>query len=131
FAALLAGAFVSYLAGLALVRRGARFELVFAVAVAIQLAPLAAPLLVSSDAWTYWSYARLHDPYRQTPSEDRVSSPYAGAAYRHETSAYGPAFALVSKPAALTTSPGVAAWTFKTLAALCVLVTTWLVSRRR
>jgi hypothetical protein len=131
FVVLLAAAFFTYLAGLLLVRAGARFPIVFALACAIQLAPLAAPLLVSSDAWTYWSYARLHDPYEQTPSEDRVSVPYAGAAYVHETSAYGPAFALASKPAALTTSPDVAAWTFKTLAALCVLVTTWLVSRRR
>lgn len=131
FVVLLAAAFVAYVAGLARVRRGARFELVFVLACAIQLAPLAAPLLVSSDAWTYWSYARLHDPYRQSPSHDRVSSPYAGAAYLHETSAYGPAFALASKPVALTASPDVAAWTFKTLAALCVLLTTWLVARRR
>jgi hypothetical protein len=131
FVVLLAAAFVSYLAGLLLVRRGARFGLVFALACAIQLAPLAAPLLVSTDAWTYWSYARLHDPYRQTPSDDRVSAPHAGAAYLHETSAYGPAFALASKPVALTRSPGIAAWTFKSLAALCVLLATWLVARRR
>jgi hypothetical protein len=131
FVVLLAAAFVTYLAGLLLVRAGGRFAVVFALACAIQLAPLAAPLLVSSDAWTYWSYARLHDPYEQTSSEDSVSAPYAGTAYVRETSAYGPVFTLASKPAALTTSPDVAAWTFKTLAALCVLVTTWLVARRR
>ena len=131
FVSLLAAAFVAYLVGLAFARKGASFALVFALACAIQLAPLAAPLLVSSDAWTYWSYARLHDPYRETPSADRVSAPYAGAAYVHETSAYGPAFTLASKPVGLTTSPDVAAWTFKTLAALCVLLTTWLVARRR
>ena len=131
FVLLLAAAFVTYLTGLLLVRAGARFPLVFALACAIQLAPLAAPLLISTDAWTYWSYARLHDPYEETPSDDRVSAPYAGAAYLHETSAYGPAFTLASKPLALTASPDVAAWTFKTLAAVCVLVTTWLVSRRR
>lgn len=131
FVALLAAAFVAYLAGLLFARRGARFTVVFTLACAIQLAPLAAPLLVSSDAWTYWSYARLHDPYRDTPAQDRVSATHAGAAYQRETSAYGPAFALVSKPVALTTSAGVAAWTFKTLAALCVLLTTWLVARRR
>ncbi|MDX6475002.1 MAG: alpha,6-mannosyltransferase, partial [Gaiellaceae bacterium] len=131
FVVLLAAAFAVYVLGLLLVRRGARFGAVFALACAIQLAPLAAPLLISTDAWTYWSYARLHDPYRQTPSEDPVSAPYAGAAYLHGTSVYGPAFSLVSKPVALTTSPDVAAWAFKTAAALCVLSATWLVARRR
>jgi hypothetical protein len=132
FVVLLAAAFAAYVSGLLLVRRrGARFGAVFALACAIQLAPLAAPLLVSTDAWTYWSYARLHDPYRQTPSDDRVSAPHAGAAYLHETSAYGPAFTLMSKPVALTTSPDAAAWTFKIAAALCVLLATWLVARRR
>ncbi|NUR78416.1 MAG: DUF2029 domain-containing protein [Thermoleophilia bacterium] len=103
----------------------------FALACAIQCAPLAAPLLISTDAWTYWSYARLHDPYTQTPSEDPVSAPHAGAAYLHETSVYGPAFSLVSKPVALTASADAAAWAFKAAAALCVLAATWLVARRR
>jgi len=131
FVVLLAAAFAAYVTGLALVRRSTRFGAVFALACAIQLTPLAAPLLVSSDAWTYWSYARLHDPYTQTPSEDPVSAPHAGAAYVRETSAYGPAFSLVSKPVAVTSSPDVAAWTFKVAAALCVLLATWLVARRR
>ena len=131
FVGLLAAAFACYLAGLWAVRRGMRFTVVFALACAIQLAPLAAPLLISSDAWTYWSYARLHDPYRQTPSDDPVSAPHAGAAYLHTTSVYGPAFGLLSKPTALVDSAGVAAWIFKSAAALCVLATTWLVARRR
>lgn len=131
FVGLLASAFACYLGGLWAVRRGARFTVVFALACAIQLAPLGAPLLISSDAWTYWSYARLHDPYRQTPSDDPVSSPHAGAAYLHTTSAYGPAFSLLSKPAALVDSPDLAAWIFKSAAALSVLAATWLVARRR
>lgn len=131
FVGLLAAAYACYLAGLWAVRRGARFGAVFALACAIQLAPLAGPLLVSSDAWTYWSYARLHDPYRQTPSDDPVSAPHAGAAYLHTTSVYGPAFGLLSKPAALVDSAGAAAWIFKSVAALCVLAATWLVARRR
>lgn len=122
---------MTYLAGLLLVRRGARFGVVFALACAIQLAPLAAPVLISTDAWTYWSYARLHDPYTQTPAEDSASAPHAGWAYLHETSAYGPAFSLISKPAALTSSAAVAGWSFKIAAALCVLAATWFVSRRR
>ncbi len=131
FASLLAAAFVCYLAGLLLVRRGAQFRLVFALACAIQLAPLAAPLLISSDAWTYWSYARLHDPYRQTPSDDPLSAPHAGAAYLHTTSVYGPAFSLAAKPTTLVHSPDAVAWIFKTVAALAVLAATWLVARRR
>lgn len=128
---LLAGAFAAYVVGLALVRRGARFVPVFVLACVIQLAPLAAPLLVSTDAWTYWSYARVHDPYRDTPRDDAVSSRYAGRAYVDETSVYGPAFSLLSRPAGLTRSPDAAAWAFKAAAALCVLAAAWLVSRRR
>jgi hypothetical protein len=131
FLGLLAAAFACYLAGLWFVRGGARFPLVFALACAIQLAPLGAPLLISSDAWTYWSYARLHDPYRQTPSDDPLSAPHAGAAYLHTTSVYGPAFSLIAKPTALVHSADVAAWIFKVTAALCVLAATWLVARRR
>jgi alpha-1,6-mannosyltransferase len=131
FVALLAAAFGAYLAGLWLVRRGAAFAPVFVLACAIQLAPLAAPLLISTDAWTYWSYARLHDPYRQTPAADPLSAPHAGAAYLHTTSAYGPAFSLAAKPTALVHSADAVAWIFKSLAAACVLAATWLVARRR
>jgi hypothetical protein len=130
FLALLALAFGASVLGLLTVRR-APFAAVFALACAIQLAPLGAPLLLSTDALTYWSYARLHDPYRETPSQDRVSRDHAGRAYLHSTSAYGPAFSLLAKPVGLTRSPDVAGWTFRTAAALCVLAATWLVARRR
>jgi hypothetical protein len=131
FLSLFAAAFAVYLVALVLVRRGARFGQVFVLACAIQLVPLAGPLFLSSDAWTYWSYARVHDPYTSTPADDRVASRYAGTAYLHETSAYGPVFSLVSRPVGLTTSPTLAALLFRTGAALCVLATTWLVARRR
>ncbi len=131
FLVLLAAAFVCYVAGYFLLRRGGRFGPVFAIACAIQLAPLAAPLLLSTDAVTYWSYARLHDPYHQTPADDPVSASHAGAAYLHSTSAYGPAFTLLSKPVGLTRSPSVAAWTFRVTAALAVLLATFVASRRR
>jgi hypothetical protein len=130
FLVLLVAAFAVYLLALLRVRR-AGFATVFALACAIQLSTLAAPLVASTDAWTYWSYARLHDPYRDTPSQDTVSAPHAGAAYLHSTSAYGPAFALASEPLAATRSADVAAWTFKIAAAVSVLLATWLVARRR
>jgi hypothetical protein len=131
FLVLLAAAFATYLAGLWAVRRGAGLAAVFVVACAIQLAPLAGPLFLSSDAWTYWSYARVHDPYRQAPADDAVSARYAGSAYLHDSSPYGPAWSLLSRPAGLTRSADVAAWSFRTLAALSVIAVTWLVARRR
>ena len=130
FLALLAAAFTAYVAGVWLARRAA-FVAVLVLACAIQLVPLAAPLLVSSDAWTYWSYARVDDPYRDPPADDRVSARYAGRAYLHETSVYGPAFSLVSRPVGLTRDASVASWVFRLAAALCVLATTVLVARRR
>ncbi len=129
FVACLAAAFALYLAGLFLLRRGGRAGLVLALAAAIQIAPVGAPLLLSTDAWSYWSYARLDDPYRDTPSEDPVSAPHVGTAWLHETSVYGPAFSLVSEPVGLTSSAGVAAWTFKALAALAALGSAFLAAR--
>ena len=129
FLACLVAAFVLYLVGLVLLRQGGRVGLVLALAAAIQLAPVGAPLLLSTDAWTFWSYARLDDPYRDTPSEDPVSAPHVGTAWLHETSVYGPAFSLASEPVGITESSDVAAWTFKTLAALAMVAATLLAAR--
>jgi len=114
-----------------LLRRAAvRLTLVAALAVAIQLAPLGAPLLISSDAWTYWDYGRIafvHDanPYTQPPSDfpDDPAYPYMGGAYHDTTSVYGPLFTLASEPVAgaAGSSADAAAWLFKSLAALAML----------
>ena len=84
-------------------RRPPGLRAVLLAAVAIQVIPLAGPLLLSTDAWTYWEYGRIaavHDgnPYVDTPSEfsDDPSYEYAGAAWRDTTSVYGPAFTLLS-----------------------------------
>lgn len=132
FLAALAVAFALYVLALALLtRRSAPLRLVAGLAVAIQLVPLAAPLLLSTDAWTYWSYGRIaavHDanPYRDPPSEfpDDPSFPYVGADWRDTTSVYGPAFTLASEPLALAAdeSEDAAAWIYKVLAAAAVLV---------
>ena len=132
FLAALVGAFLSYLLALAvLARRAVSLRLVATLAVAIQLVPLAAPLLLSTDAWTYWSYGRIaavHDanPYRDPPADfpDDPSLPYVGADWRDTTTVYGPAFTLASEPVALAAgeSPDAAAWIYKSLAALAVLV---------
>lgn len=131
FLALLVAAFAVYLVALALLRRRPpRLRAVLLVAAAIQLTPLAGPLLLSTDAWTYWEYGRIAavhggNPYVDTPSEfpDDPAYEYAGAAWRETTSVYGPAFTLLSEPVALVSgsSAAAAAWIFKVLAAAGVL----------
>jgi Glycosyltransferase family 87 len=125
-----AGAFAAYGAGLALLAgRPSRVLPVAALAVAIQLAPLAAPLLLSTDAWTYWGYGRIaaiHDgnPYEDEPSQfpDDPAFPFIGTEWHDSTSVYGPAFTLASEPVAEVAgdSEDAAAWIYKTLAALAV-----------
>ena len=111
---------------------------VVVVAFVIQLIPLAGPLLVSTDAWTYWEYGRIAavhdgDPYVDTPSEfpDDPAYDKAGADWRETTSVYGPAFTLISEGVALVSgsSAAAAAWIFKVLAALGVLACTLLAAR--
>jgi hypothetical protein len=139
FLALLVGAFLAYLGGLALVRRRAPvLGAVVAAAVVIQLVPLAGPLLLSTDAWTYWEYGRIaavHDanPYADEPSRFPDDAAYddAGAAWRDTTSVYGPVFTLVSELVARVSgsSEDAAAWIFKSLAAGGVLACVLLAAR--
>lgn len=114
-------------------RFGLRLVVVAAIAGAIQLAPLGAPLLLSTDAWTYWDYGRIAavhgaNPYVQTPSDfpDDPAYPWVGGKWVHTTSVYGPAFTLASEPLALADggSHDAAAWTYKSLAALALLAAT-------
>lgn len=126
-------AFATYVLGLTLVRRsGVRLRSVAAVAAAVQLVPLGAPLLLSTDAWTYWDYGRLAavhgvSPYSAEPDDFPADPAYrwVGGGWRHERSVYGPGFTLASEPLALAagSSADAAAWTYKALAALAVLGT--------
>ena len=128
FLALAIAAFALYLVGLRIVARGATRRAVVVLALAVQIAPLAGPLLLSSDAWTYWSYARLDNPYSDVPADERLdpSFQWVGEKWRDTTSVYGPAFTLAAEPVALSASPDVASWAFRALAAAamvaCVLV---------
>ena len=132
YVACLIAAFACYLAGLFLVRRcGSRLRLVAVLAVAIQLVPLGAPLLLSTDAWSYWDYGRIAavdggNPYRDPPElfPADPAYPFAGHAWRDTTSVYGPVFTLASEPIGrvVGASADAAAWTYKALAALAVLV---------
>src|SRR3954471_6612623 len=137
FLAAAAGALAASVAGWVLLRsRILALGAVAAVAVAIQLAPLAGPLLLSTDAWTYWSYARLaavHDrnPYRSVPEDERrdPSLPWVGAVWVGTSSIYGPAFTLASEPVGHSSSHNVAAYYFKGLAALAMLLATLAAAR--
>jgi hypothetical protein len=143
FLALLALSFGTYLAGVLLARaREPALRSAAAVAVAVQLVPLGAPLLLSTDAWTYWAYGRIAavggDPYVEAPSSypDSPAFRAMGAAWRETTSVYGPAFTLATVPvaAAVGSERGAVAWAFKTAAALALAAAALLagrVARRR
>ncbi len=133
-----------YVGALLVLRRSAhRLALVAALAAAIQLAPLASPLLISSDAWTYWDYGRVAavhhaNPYVHPPRDfpNDPAYPHIGGAWHGATTVYGPLFTLGSEPAALAagSSKDAAAWIYKSLAAALMLVTVAccaLVARRR
>lgn len=134
FLILAAAALAAYVAGLVLLGRvGAPLAAVATVAVAMQVAPLAGPLLLSSDAWTYWMYARIaavhgDNPYEAVPADYRTDPAFEhmGSAWHETSSVYGPAFTLASEAVARSvgSSEDAAAWVFKALGALAMLVAT-------
>ena len=130
FLVALAVGFAAYLAALWLLRGGGRLRPVLALACAIQLAPLAAPLLLSTDAWSYWAYAKVDNPYRDTPADAGRAGRYAGEDWRERTSVYGPAFSLASEPLGAVDSSDAAAGIYKAAAAAAVLVAAALAARR-
>ncbi len=99
-------AFAAYVLALVLLGRGraARVGVVLAITAAVQLVPLAGPVLLSTDAYTYWDYGRLgvvHDanPYSDPPSTfpDDPAYPLMGERWRDTTTVYGPGFTLLSE----------------------------------
>jgi Glycosyltransferase family 87 len=138
YLACVAGAFVAYLVGLWVLRRPvSRLVPVLVLAAAIQLVPLAAPLLLSTDAYTYWDYGRLGavhgaNPYADKPSAFPDDPAYGrmGADWRGTTTVYGPAFTLASEGHAAVAgdSPAAASWLYRALAAVAMLALTALVA---
>jgi len=132
FLAAAGGAFALYLVGLVLLRRSrAGLATVCALAAAIQLVPLAGPLLLSRDVFAYWDYGRLaasHDanPYSEPPARfardpaERAMAP----AWRHTDSVYGPVFTTASVGLAATggRSSEAAALGYRLLAATGMLL---------
>lgn len=131
FLVLFALAFATYVAALLASRRTTlRLRAAIAIAIVVQALPLAAPVLLSTDAWTYWGYGWIAarddaNPYRDEPASVPGSPalPHLGAAWRGTTTVYGPAFTGVSEVAAIAAgeSPEAAAWIFKLLAAIATL----------
>jgi glycosyl transferase family 87 len=104
FVSALALAFALYVAALLVLRRSpVRLRWVCAVAIVIQLLPLAGPLLLSRDVYSYWAYARIaaqheKDPYVASPSlyaHDPATRAVARG-WRGTTSVYGPGFTAAS-----------------------------------
>ena len=125
-------AFGAYVLALALLGRGraVRVGVVLAIAAAVQLVPLAGPVLLSTDAYTYWDYGRLgavHDanPYDVPPSAfpDDPAYPLMGERWRDTTTVYGPGFTLLSEGHAVVVgdSPGLAGGLYKGLASAAML----------
>jgi len=135
--ALYAGALVALRHG------GGRLTLVCAIAAAIQLIPLAGPLLLSHDVYSYWAYGRIasrhdSDPYRVPPSRfpgDPATQAVAPG-WRGTTSVYGPAFTAfsVGVDKAAQGSAETAALIFRTTGALAAIGATLLaayIARRK
>ena len=127
FLGALSAAVACYVLGvLALARTSARIGPVVALAVAIQLVPLAGPVLLSTDLYTYWARGRVATEHGKNPY-DIPPGRYAGdpavkrmgASWRDRPTGYGPGFTLLSEGHALAAgrSPARAAWVYRGLGA--------------
>jgi hypothetical protein len=134
-----AAAFVAYITGLALTVRRSPLSVgaVLGIGAAVQLIPLAGPLLLSTDAWTYWAYGWIAhsgdaSPYEVAPSAFPQSpiTGWVGADWVDTTTVYGPLFTLGSEGvAAAVSSPDAAAACFRVVAATAVVASSLLASR--
>ena len=104
FLVLLTAAFLCYAtASVAGERSSPSLPAVLLLGAAIQVVPLAGPLLISSDAHSYAAYGRIDvalgaNPYSDPPAafpSDRVTAAVAGG-WRDTPSVYGPVFAAFS-----------------------------------
>jgi hypothetical protein len=138
FALAQAAAFGLYGVTLLLIRRTAPGRAaVLILAVLIQLLPVLAPLMLSSDVWSYWNAGRIAvvaggNPYVDTPATfpDDPSFRYTSDLWRHQTTAYGPAFTVGSEAVAAVAGDdaATAAWLYKAGAGMLMVALTLLVS---
>jgi MYXO-CTERM domain-containing protein len=123
--------FAFYVLGVALIGRCPAVPLraVCALAVAVQLTPLAGPLLISRDVFAYWDYGDIgakHDanPYVRAPIRYPHDPAFAamGPGWRRTPDVYGPAFTLASEGIAdASPSRDTVEWTFRITAAAGML----------
>lgn len=138
FLALIVVAVAFYVGALYVLRRRAGpLVAVCVVAVVIQLIPLAGPLLLSRDAFSYWSYGRIavvhhRDPATTPPSAFPADPATKSVApgWRTQTSVYGPAFTVASAAVSQVSrgSAERASFLFRVIAALAALGATGLVA---
>lgn len=130
----LAGAFAAYVIALALALRGSLSRTVAAgIGCAAQLLPLISPLLLSTDAYTYWAYGRLAahyhaNPYAVPPSAHPGDPSYAamGGNWHHSTTIYGPLFTWISHFVGYTSSAHTAQLSFRVVAAASMVAIVFL-----
>ena len=136
----LIAAFVLYGAGVSLVRGGhVRMRVAVGIAVAVQALPLAAPLLLSKDAFLYWAEGRVFavhhaNPYRATPA-DYPTDPalrWVSESWQAQPAPYGPAWEVVAAgPAAVAgTSHRAAELAYRILALFALIGCIAIVARR-
>lgn len=136
----LVAALVLYAAGVVLARQ-ARVRVLSTLvgAVLVQALPLAAPLLLSKDAYLYWNQARVlivhgGNPYVDTPARfaSDPSLPFVSESWRGNTTEYAPLWEIVgAAPASVAgTSHRRAELAYRVLALLGVLGAVVLVARR-
>ena len=122
-------AFALYVLSLFLASRVSTIA-VLAVAAAIQLVPLAGPLLLSTDVYSYWDYGRVQavhhgNPYADRPSRFPDDPAYGrmGKDWQQKRDVYGPVFTLAAAGDAKLagSSPGAAERLYRLLAALAAL----------
>jgi hypothetical protein len=128
----LALAFAAYVVAVVVLERtGLRLGPILVLAAAIQLLPLAGPLLLSRDVYFYWDKGRIgtvHDgnPYADPPSRYPDDPAYArmGADWYNVRGSYGPTFTLASEVHAevVGDSPQAATLAYRSLAAGFMLV---------
>ncbi len=136
----LGAAFVLYGVGAWLAHAGhLKLRVALVVAIAVQAAPLAAPLLLSKDAFLYWGEARVvtvhhANPYRATPA-DYPADPafnHVSESWRAQPAPYGPAWVAVGTVPAVVagTSARRAELAYRVLAFAALLAAIVLVARR-
>jgi hypothetical protein len=134
----LVAAFALYGIGTALAWRGAvRLRAAVVVAVAVQAIPLAAPLLLSKDAYLYWGEGRVMavhhaNPYVSTPADyaDDPATPWVSESWRAEPAPYGPAWEVVGAAPAVTSSRLTAELAYRLLAVATILASLAIVAWR-